>query len=73
MINQCHLSYLEQGNPVPLEELSHKHGKTDSSDYRGYIDACIQGVLKVLVLLIALQKPFFLVLTMNNRAENNIL
>lgn len=47
MIDQCHLTYIEQGDPVSLEELIEKHGRGDSRSHTAYIDSCIQGLLKV--------------------------
>src|SRR6218665_362855 len=47
MLSTCQLSYLEHGDPVPLQELCRKSGKCDSGDYSAYVDSCVQGVLKV--------------------------
>lgn len=50
MIDQCHLTYIEKGDPVSLEELIEKHGRGDMRSHTAYIDSCIQGLLKVRML-----------------------
>ena len=41
-------SYIEIGDPVALEELGRKRLSDDvSADYSGYIESCVQGLLKV--------------------------
>jgi len=50
-MERCHLTYIEQGDPVSLEELGAKLcGRSDTKTYSAYIEACIQGLLKVLTL-----------------------
>jgi len=50
LIEQCHLTYIEQGDPVSLEELGAKLcGRGETKTYSAYIEACIQGLLKVLI------------------------
>jgi len=48
-MERCHLTYIEQGDPVSLEELGAKLcGRGETKTYSAYIEACIQGLLKVL-------------------------
>ena len=47
MLSKCHLSYIAQGDPVPISELGHKRSEDDSgSDYTSYMESCVQGLLK---------------------------
>jgi len=49
-MERCHLTYIEQGDPVSLEELGAKLcGRSETKTYSAYIEACIQGLLKVLI------------------------
>ena len=49
LMERCHLTYIEQGDPVSLEELGAKLcGRSETKTYSAYIEACIQGLLKVL-------------------------
>ena len=57
LLSKCRFSYIEQGDPVPLEELGRKRssaaadGASDSgdvsADHAGYMESCVQGLLKV--------------------------
>ena len=48
LLSKCRFSYIEQGDPVPLAELGRKRSSDDvSADHSGYMEACIQGLLKV--------------------------
>ncbi len=47
ILNKCRLSYIEQGDPVPLQELGMRHFDDESADHVAYIESCIQGMLKV--------------------------
>jgi hypothetical protein len=46
MIERCHLSYIERGDPVSLEELCSRHCRGVTTDHTAYVDSCIQGLLK---------------------------
>jgi len=47
-MERCHLTYIEQGDPVSLEELGAKLcGRSETKSYSAYIEACIQGLFKV--------------------------
>jgi len=47
-MERCHLTYIEQGDPVSLAELGAKLcGRSETKTYSAYIEACIQGLLKV--------------------------
>ena len=49
LMERCHLTYIEQGDPVSLEEFGTKLcGRGETKTYSAYIEACIQGLLKVL-------------------------
>lgn len=47
MISKCRLSYIEQGDPVAINELGKKRSDGTYADYTAHIDTCIQGLLKV--------------------------
>jgi len=50
-MERCHPTYIEQGDPVSLEELGAKLcGRSETKTYSAYIEACIHGLLKVHVL-----------------------
>jgi len=54
-MERCHLTYIEQGDPVSLEELGAKLcGRGETKTYSAYIEACIQGLLKVLAYSLSL-------------------
>ena len=48
MLSKCRLSYIAQGDPVPISELGHKCSSEDesSSDHVSYMESCVQGLLK---------------------------
>jgi len=53
LMERCHLTYIEQGDPVSLEELGAKLcGHSETKTYSAYIEACIQGLLKVYTQLV---------------------
>jgi len=43
---KCEFSYIEQGDPVSLEDLSNNNGETGNSGYRQYVDNCFTGLLQ---------------------------
>ena len=57
LLSKCRFSYIEQGDPVPLEELGRKRSSAAaadasdsgdvSADHAGYMESCVQGLLKV--------------------------
>ena len=47
MLSKCRLSYIELGDPVSIEELGKRTQDPGSAGYKGYIESCIQGLLKV--------------------------
>ena len=47
---KCHFSYIEQGNPVSLEEFSNINADTGDRGYQLYVDNCFTGLLQVSVL-----------------------
>ncbi len=47
MLSKCRLSYIELGDPVSIEELGKRTQDPGTSNYTGYIESCIQGLLKV--------------------------
>jgi len=68
-MERCHLTYIEQGDPVSLEELGAKLcGRSETKTYSAYIEACIQGLLKVLTFLLLWHTPdlIFSKLTVHN-------
>ncbi|CAH1777028.1 unnamed protein product [Owenia fusiformis] len=44
-ISKCKFSYIEQGDPVTLEDLGHRYGN-DKGNPNAYLETCIQGLLK---------------------------
>ena len=47
MLSKCRLSYIAQGDPVPISELGIKQSEEESSsDYTSYMESCIEGILK---------------------------
>ena len=44
---KCHFSYIEQGNPVSLEELSNINADTGDKGYQLYVENCFTGLLQV--------------------------
>ena len=50
MLGKCRLSYIELGDPVPLEELggrSHDKATNPADHAQAQMDSAIQGLLKV--------------------------
>lgn len=43
---KCNFSYIEQGEPVTLQELGTTDG-CSNEDYNSYLETCIASVLKV--------------------------
>ena len=48
-MSKCRLSYIEQGDPVPIEELGRRRFDDDSAGHVAYMESCIQGLLKVCI------------------------
>ena len=51
MLSKFRFSYMEQGDPVSLEDLGRKRGPDGEDvgsihDYRAHMELCIQGLLK---------------------------
>ena len=45
---KCQFTYIEQGDPVPLEELGQNNSDPVADDgYHGYLDNCFSGLLEV--------------------------
>ena len=49
MSNKCRLSYIDLGEPVPIEELGPRRFQNESCDHTAYIESCIEGLLKVII------------------------
>ena len=47
---KCRFSYIEQGDPVTLEELGKRRIDGCRGDYKSHLEACIQGLLKVFIM-----------------------
>lgn len=46
MMSKCRFSYIEQGDPVSLEEFNKRSSEEDQLAYHTYVDTAIQGLLK---------------------------
>ncbi|XP_056009858.1 rho GTPase-activating protein 7-like isoform X3 [Ostrea edulis] len=46
MMSKCRFSYIEQGDPVSLEEFNKRSSEDDQLGYHNYMDTAIQGLLK---------------------------
>lgn len=46
MMSKCRFSYIEQGDPVPLEEFNRRSSEDDQLAYHNFVDTAIQGLLK---------------------------
>ncbi|XP_062593844.1 rho GTPase-activating protein 7-like [Saccostrea cucullata] len=46
MMSKCRFSYIEQGDPVSLEEFNRRSSQDDQLEYQAYVDTAIQGLLK---------------------------
>lgn len=44
---KCQFSYIEQGDPVSLDQFSNDHSDNDVAGYQTYIDNCFAGLLQV--------------------------
>lgn len=49
---KCKFSYIEQGEPVDVEELGKVDGCTDE-DYHSYLETCIASILKVKIIFLS--------------------
>jgi hypothetical protein len=56
MCNKCRLSYIDLGEPVPIEELGPRRFQDESCDHTAYLESCIEGLLKVQIGLRCLVK-----------------
>jgi hypothetical protein len=50
-MNKCRLSYLDLGEPVPIEELGPRRFQDESCHHAAYVDSCVEGLLKVCLLI----------------------
>ena len=46
---KCEFSYIEQGDPVSLEDLSNNSGEIGNCGYKQYVDNCFAGLLQVVL------------------------
>ncbi|XP_061165174.1 rho GTPase-activating protein 7-like isoform X2 [Saccostrea echinata] len=46
MMSKCRFSYIEQGDPVSLEEFNKRSSQDGQLEYQAYVDTAIQGLLK---------------------------
>lgn len=49
LLIKCQFSYIEQGDPVSLEQFSSDLTETEEGGYQLYIDNCFAGLLQVIV------------------------
>lgn len=45
-MNKCRFSYIEQGDPISLQEFNNNSSETEPG-YHGFVDTAIQALLKV--------------------------
>ncbi|XP_077984954.1 rho GTPase-activating protein 7-like isoform X2 [Glandiceps talaboti] len=43
---KCHFSYMELGEPVPLNKLGSNNNDDETDGYKTHLEGCIQGILK---------------------------
>lgn len=54
---KCKFSYIEQGEPVSLEELGRVDDGYSNEDYRCYLDTCLASLLKVNAYMLCTRVP----------------
>jgi hypothetical protein len=46
MMSKCRFSYIEQGDPVSLEDFNKRSSEDEQLGYQNFMDTAIQGLLK---------------------------